>query len=364
MSIELGTGLLQAGHKPYFIGSIWNNGDFPSRLEHNQLPFELMPLGFISARLDASNLKMTGDQLLRWPRLMWAYRRMLNRERPLTIIHTNWHHVLLLWLQLRVHRDLLWLHEIVPTQPRYQRLFRRLSTRIGMFIGVSKAVSESIKNLGVPENKIATIYSGIVDPSAGIIQSNGAARHLRLGIVGQIGQWKGHEDALKALSIVVEKVPDAELHVFGKGSPDFEKHLRQLATSLRIRERTIWHGYVEDRSQIFANLDVCLVPSRFAEPFGLAALEPAFFGKPVIATRRGGLPEIVRDGETGLIVDANEPKQIASAIQRLWEQPELRQKMGLAARQNATERFNRDRFIADFARVLDIPKSSGYGQPS
>jgi len=115
---------------------------------------------------------------------------------------------------------------------------------------------------------------------------------------------------------------------------------------------------VADRQNIYPNLDVCVMPSKTKEPFGLAALEAAFFGMPVIVTRRGGLPEIVEHEFNGLMVDAERPAQLADALCRLIEQPSLRQFLATNARQRAIEHFGRERFLRDFLTLLNSGTSA------
>ena len=80
------------------------------------------------------------------------------------------------------------------------------------------------------------------------------------------------------------------------------------STELGVIELVRWHEFVPDRRDIYGNLDVCVMPSRTAEPFGLSALEAGFFGLPSVVTRRGGLPEIIEHEVNGLVVEAERPE--------------------------------------------------------
>jgi glycogen(starch) synthase len=96
---------------------------------------------------------------------------------------------------------------------------------------------------------------------------------------------------------------------------------------------------------LIAGASLVLVPSRWREPFSLVALQAAQEGRPVVATRRGGLPEVVIDGETGLVVDADDATALAAATVRLLEDPDLARKLGERGRVSAGERFAFDRFV-------------------
>ena len=352
MALELAKGLRDKGCEVEVVTSSWGNGEFRRRLQDENLPAHIMRLGFISATLNFDCMRMTAHQMLFWPTLLRSYRQVLCKIRPDKIIHTNWHHLLLLWPFLNLKRDLFWVHDIVL--PRYRRLFRSFERRLNAFVPVSHAVAKSIEKLGIPKTKIHVIYSGIEDPAQGPATSNGKPRLLAIGIVGQIGPWKGHEDLLAAFSRGVACDPTIELHVFGKGQPEYEKHLNKQAVTLGIENKIIWHGFVADRAKVYQSMDICVVPSRCDEALGMVAIEAAFFGIPVIASRRGGLQEVVEDDVTGLLFPSGEIDKLASALNRLVGDADLRQAMGTKARQRMIAKFSQDGFIGDFFRLLKI----------
>ena len=98
--------------------------------------------------------------------------------------------------------------------------------------------------------------------------------------------------------------------------PEFAKSLKQLSEVRGIAERVFWHGYIADQAAIYSTLDIIAVPSRYEEPFGLVAAEAAFFGLPVVVARKGGLSEIVVDGETGFFVEAQSSGSLAKRLEQ------------------------------------------------
>jgi glycosyltransferase involved in cell wall biosynthesis len=353
MALELGNGLVESGQSVSYVTSFWNNGDFINRLQRLKLPVHILPIGFISATLCWDCLRMTGEQLWRWPGLVRGYFRVLKVQRPARIVHTNWHHLLMLLPFLRPARDLYWLHEIIPNRPRFRRVFRWFERRLGCFICVSDAVASSLRQLGIEERKIRVIRNGLQDPAAELGPMNLAQnKTFRIGIVGQVEPWKGHSDLLEAFALVRSRHPQTELHVFGVGDRTYQTELLRQSIELRVSDAVKWHGFVSDRGPIYKGLDVCVLPSRSDDPLPTTALEAAFFRIPVIATRRGGLPEIIDHEVNGLLVDAKSPGQIASAICRLVEQPDYRNVLGENARQSALSRFGRERFVRDFLSAL------------
>ena len=350
MALELGQGLARNGENVSFITSFWNNSDFSNRLKVAGLPTQVLHLGFISATLTAECLRMSAGQIWYLPALLRGYARVLRILKPRKVVHTNWHHALLLLPFLRPDRDVYWLHEFVPDLPRYRRVFAWFARRLNCFVCVSQSVAGSLRQLGVDEEKIRVIRNGVTDP--GSTNSIPKLAVFRIGIVGQVGPWKGHEDLLDAFAVVHQKYACCELHVFGRGDATYRQELERKSLWLGIASYVKWHNFVSDRRDIYSNLDLCVVPSRSQEPLGLSAIEAGFSGLPVIATRRGGLPEVVEHETNGLLVEAQQPAELADAIGRLINDPQLRHRLAINARRCATERFGRESFLNGFLALL------------
>lgn len=353
MSLELGAGLRDHGHQVAFVTSLWGDGKFRQRLEEGGFSWRGMRLGFISATLRWDCIRMTLDQLVRVPGLWRDYADFLRQERPGQVIHTNWHHLLMLWPFLNQKRDWFWLHEVVPDKSQYRWVFQRLSRRLRGFIAVSQAVRDSLSRIGIPESQLHVVHNGLADP---VESTPAAGRHgpgVRLGIVGQVGAWKGHEDLLEAFGQVAAAHPQAELHIFGHGDEAFTRQLKQRSEALGVEPRIVWHGFVAARQEIYGAIDVCVVPSRMPDPLPTVAIEAAFFSLPVVASRMGGLPEIVEEGVTGLLHEAGQVTELAHCLRRLLDDAALRQQMGSCARQRALGQFSRERFVAEFAQLLN-----------
>src|SRR5882724_7565996 len=351
MALELGQGLRESGVEVYFITSRWGSGEFGRRTEAAGFPTYRLWLGFISATLRLDCIWMTLDQLWHWPALFIGYRRFLKKVSPAKVVHTNWHHVLLLWSLLRPQRDIFWLHEVIPKKPQYRGLFQRMGARVGCFVTVSNASGKSLVDLGVAESKIHVIYNGITDPAHG--DTRGRDNSQTVGIVGQIGRWKGHEDLLEAFQIILSGHSNAELHIFGNGSPDYEAFLRRRISELGAGRNVFWQGFIRDRSKIYPCLTLLVVPSRSEDALPTTAIEAAFFRVPVIASRRGGLPEIVEDGVTGYLFEPGDVARLAKHTMTLLQDAGLRSEIGQNARKRAMSLFSRERFVRDFIDLLD-----------
>ncbi len=113
------------------------------------------------------------------------------------------------------------------------------------------------------------------------------------------------------------------------GAYDVDRLQREIGGDSRIR----YLGYRRDVENVFRTTDILVVPSCWGEPFGLINIEAGAVGIPVVATRDGGIPEIVRDGENGLLVEVGDDQALAAAVRRLVDSPGLRREMGRRARQ-------------------------------
>lgn len=357
MALELGQGLRDHGHSVDYVTTLWGDGVFGQRLDALRFEQTAMRLGFISATMTLECIRMSLDQLMRVPGLWLDYRSFMRRKQPLRVIHTNWQHLLVLWPFLNRRRDWFWLHDVYPNKPQYRRLFFALTKRLAGFITVSHAVQNSLLRLGVPPEKIHVIHNGLNDPASDIFNNPAGTPHPgnRIGIVGQVAPWKGHMHLLEAFAQIASKHPRAELHVFGSAESNYALELKQRASGLGLAERLVWHGFVTNRADIYGGLDLCVVPSCLTEALPTVAIESAFFGIPVIATEIGGLPEIIKHKRTGYILNPDKPEDLSHRLDALLSDAGLRRQMGSEARKRAVSHFGRDRFVADFANLLNEP---------
>ncbi|HEY2827082.1 MAG TPA: glycosyltransferase family 4 protein [Pirellulales bacterium] len=349
--MELANGLRDAGYHVEMAVTSWTNGEFPRRLKGLNHPYTQMRLGYISGTPRFNEMRMTAHQLVYVPALWSTYGRFIHRTAPRKIIHTNWHHLLLLLPFLRRNRDLFWLHEVIPNKSRYRKLFSIFARRLSCFVAVSHAVRESLTALGISPDLITVIHNGLSEFP--VSPQSGDQLNVRIGIVGQVGPWKGHEDLLVAFARLVPECPNCELHIFGADSGGYVEYLRNLISAWKLLDRVSWHGFISDPSEIYSKIDICVVPSRFKEPFGLVAVEAAIAGVPCVATNQGGLPEIIQDGVTGLLVEPDNPLRLSEALKQLVKNPVLRSKLGAAAKLRAKDHFSRNQFVAEFAALLE-----------
>ena len=167
----------------------------------------------------------------------------------------------------------------------------------------------------------------------------------RLVALGRLVPEKGFDVAIDAMPAVLARYPAARLTIAGEGSE--RAALARRAERLAVSRAVELPGWVapDDVPALIARSSLVMMPSRWREPFGLVALQAAQGGRPIVATRRGGLPEIVVEGETGLLVDADDAHALGEAIVSLLDHPGTVSRMGAAARERAARCFGWEPFV-------------------
>src|SRR5207247_829574 len=157
-----------------------------------------------------------------------------------------------------------------------------------------------------------------------------------VGIVGRIFPVKNHALFLESAARTAAQEPAASFVVVGDGAlrPTLEKQARELG----ITDRVLFTGWRQDLPRICADLDV-LVVSSDNEGTPVSAIEAMAAGCPVVATRVGGLPDLITDGETGCLVSPRDPDGLATAVLALLQDPQVASRMGQAGRAVVRERF-------------------------
>lgn len=165
---------------------------------------------------------------------------------------------------------------------------------------------------------------------------------------------KGHDDLLAAVPAVIAKEPNVHFVFAGEGRHR-DRYMAEAERS-EIREHVTFTGMIDDpiASGVYASADIVCQLSRWQEAFGWTNTEAMLCGKPVIATRVGGVPEIVEAGESGLLIEPRQPRQVAESILRLLADPDLRQRMGARGRQIVEEKFNLRKTVAEHLKLYGI----------
>jgi glycosyltransferase involved in cell wall biosynthesis len=190
-------------------------------------------------------------------------------------------------------------------------------------------------------SQFVTIFSGIPLPGPKARAGTGPSRRRALGLpaegalvgsVGRLDPVKGHALLIQAFAMLGARHPGARLILIGEGEK--REEYQALARKLGVAEGVRFMGWRDDVGDLLAELDLFVFPSR-NEGMGRAAVEAMAAGLAVVAARTGGLPEVVREGETGLLVPPGDAAALSAAIDRLLARPEERRAMGEAGRRLA-----------------------------
>jgi glycosyltransferase involved in cell wall biosynthesis len=348
-------GLKKRGHEVLCVTNAWNDGDFVRRLRDADILYTELRLGKTSLNPRLPYLWWTINALVHLPNARRRYRRLIDRFAPdLVAVHGR-DPILLLGHLLNASPVAFHVHEGPPVSSRARRVLRFLARRIDVFICVSQHVRDGLQRAGISPKKLAVVYNGVGTRSLRTqhVPGHASTVSVRIGTVGQVREWKGHQDLAQALALLMGEGYDFRWHIFGHATNRFAGFLRDEIDRMGLAARVEWRGFVRDPAHIYNSIDICVIPSRFEEPFGLVAVEAGLWGLPVVATRRGGLPEVVTDGETGLLVESNDPVALADRIRRLLDEPELRWRMGEAARDRVRRCFTTERMVAQTESIYN-----------
>jgi len=163
-----------------------------------------------------------------------------------------------------------------------------------------------------------------------------------IGTIGHFAPLKGYEELMVAMAEVIREGFNIKLALVGdaiySNSNEYKQRLLSLIDSTGLRDRIIFTGYRENIPELLASFDIFVLPSR-SEGFGRVNLEAMAMGRPIISTFVGGIPEVVLDGVTGILVTPGDSKALAHAIMRLLNDSQLGETMGNAGRRRVEEHF-------------------------
>jgi glycosyltransferase involved in cell wall biosynthesis len=235
--------------------------------------------------------------------------------------------------------------------------------QVDCFICASDAIRRILVADGIPESKTVTVHEGI---DLGRVDAAPPARPHEdfwlpqkapvVGNVAALVPHKGQRHLIEAAAIVVRRVPDARFIIAGEG--ELRTALERQIKEHRLEKHVFLAGFRPDVLSLHKSFDV-FVLSSMTEGLGTSLLDAMACGKPVVATTAGGIPEVVEDGVTGLLVPPRDHEGLAEAIVKLLRDPALRQKFGSAGRARVQARYSAERMVqqtlAVYRRVAQHP---------
>jgi glycosyltransferase involved in cell wall biosynthesis len=242
--------------------------------------------------------------------------------------------------------------------------------RVEAVIAISRQVEQSLMAGGVSVKNVRTVYSGIDISERQLTHDGQAIRQMirlpngavLLGTVANLFPRKGYEVMLRALPAILRAVPTVHYVIVGSDDHNYADRLKRLAHELKVADRMHIVGFQDPVHPFLAALDLYVHPALM-EGFGIAVVEAMAMGKAVVATTTGGLPEVVAQGETGLLVPPGDVESLAATVASLLEDRARREQMGICGRARAQERFSLDASVAHveqlYGEVLATQKERG-----
>jgi len=264
----------------------------------------------------------------------------------------------------------LWGSDVALSQKLHVKFFKKyIFERVDAVTAVCNFLSEKAKEITPKIKRLEVIPFGVdlksFDPKR--FRSKEIARDskvIKIGFFKHLEEIYGLKYLVRAFAIVAKKFKNSELFLAGRGSLKYD--LEKLAQNLGISSKVHFLGFIKNVPEVMSTMDVTVIPS-LSEGLPVAALESQALGIPVVASRVGGLPEAVKDGETGLLVSPKNEVVLAEAINKLLSDRKLRIKMGRAGQKFVKERYNWEENVKevenlytslfeDFAMTQDLTK--------
>jgi len=300
------------------------------------------PAGQLFARAQALNIQpisfiVRNDLDLR--EIPGLRQRILQEGYDIVHLHTKRAHALSLWLPRTKSRP-----KYVVTRrmdyPEKRNWYTRClyNRRVDGVVAISQAIADLLIDAGVSAKKIRLIRSGIEAErfSTAASRTPSGEGDIVLGCLGVLESRKGHRYLLDALALL--KMRGLKVKCLIGGAGVLRDELGKQVANQGLEDAVQFLGFVSDAPSFMAAIDFFVMPSLY-EGLGVAALEAMAAGKAVIASRVGGLAESVVDGQTGLLVDVQNPIALADAIEKLARNPGLACEMGRRGRARALESY-------------------------
>ena len=239
---------------------------------------------------------------------------------------------------------------------RQDRLFRLFSRFVDRVVCVSEDGRQLSLGEGIDPQRVCTIHNGI---DLTRFAYHGPVAGGPAVLVARLSPEKDVDTLLRATAIVVKTCPDFRLNLVGDGVS--RQCLEELARQLGLGHRVRFCGETHAVAEMLSQAALFALPS-LTEGVSLTLLEAMASGLPVVATAVGGNPEVVRHGETGLLVEPRSPERFADALRQIWTQPAQAQQMGKAGRRRVEEHFDVRHMIIQYQSLYRRCASAATGR--
>ncbi|NVM05311.1 MAG: glycosyltransferase family 4 protein [Candidatus Helarchaeota archaeon] len=224
-------------------------------------------------------------------------------------------------------------------------LLKNLKEDCDKVIAVSDFIKDRMSRLGVPEEKLITIYNfppkwEKLETIGNKFKSADISKKMRLLYLGRLEKAKGIHILLLALKKILSQISKIELIIAGEGP--YERYLKELSQKLNLEKNVKFTGKIPFKKigRLYISADIVCIPSVWPEPLSRVAYEAMSLEKPIITSAVGGMSEAIEDGKTGLVVPPNNHEELANALIKLIEDKELRENMGREGKKSIKQKFD------------------------
>jgi len=287
------------------------------------------------------------------------------RENGIDLVHNNTTAVLEgIYLKRKVKLPLIWhVHEIIVKPKAISDFINFLMGRYAdKIVTVSQAVASHVNQSPfIKEGQIQVIYNGVDNAVYHPMQASAVREKfgipedaLVIGMVGRVNAWKGQGDFLEAVTPILEHNPNAIAFLAGSAFAGEEWRVEELESKIAkssVVSQIKRIDYYEHTTELYNMFDIFVLPSTNPDPLPTVVLEAMGCGKPVVGYRHGGVCEMVKEGENGLLATPNQPAQLSKVIQELVENPEKRNQFGQASVERQRELFSLESYIKNFSEL-------------
>jgi glycosyltransferase involved in cell wall biosynthesis len=344
---------------------LFSDGPFRERLQAIDVPPTIMPLGAVEKIGRDTSLRVALQASFGLPPIVLGLAR---RSRQADVIYANTQKsfVISALAAPLARRPLIWHLRDMLTAQHFSGAMRRaaigLANKVSAcVIANSQATADAFVNSGGTA-EVKVVHNGIDPAPFDAIDEGKARQALRaeigvadaplVGVFSRLAHWKGQHVLVDAL----QSVP--HLHAVFVGGSLFEERayeeaLRQRVLDAGLGERCHFLGFRSDVPALMKAVDIVAHTSISAEPFGRVVVEGMLSGRPVVATRAGGVLEIIDDGETGLLVTPDSVEDLARALNLLLEEPETRQHLAASGNAAARTRFSLAACVSQVDAIIE-----------
>ncbi|MFP7297237.1 glycosyltransferase family 4 protein [Neobacillus niacini] len=247
----------------------------------------------------------------------------------------------------------VWTYHVNVPMPALFKMLNTFMIRLNhRVISVANFIKMELLQKGIPEDKITVIYNGIKVPKV-VTSKRANSNEKIISVVGRLSEEKGHKFLFKSLAKLKHTHPHLnwKLNIVGDGP--LKDELNLLADKLNLRANINFQGFVNNMDTVYINSDLIVLPSE-NEAFPFVAIEALAYEKPVISTNVGGLPEIIRQNETGLLVPYGDENAMADSILKVLEDDDFAESIAAGGKDFFLKNLTFDKMLNQTLAIYNL----------